>query len=49
MKSHLPETHTQNPGKILAIQREVSGRSIEETAACLGIAPEDLVRVVALE
>lgn len=45
MKSHLPETHTQNPGKILAIQREVSGRSIEETAACLGIAPEDLVRI----
>lgn len=49
MKSQLPENQNQNLGRVLAIQREVYGRSVEETAACLGIPPEDLTKIEAGE
>jgi transcriptional regulator with XRE-family HTH domain len=45
MKSQLPETQTQRLGRILAAQRQANGRSIEETAAYLGISSEELKKI----
>ncbi len=44
MNSKLPETRIQNLGRILAIQREISGKSAEEIAGYLGISSDDLMK-----